>query len=96
MAAEPPSNGLANAAVADDAANAVAESHWDTSNHDNSISQEWVDVTHPVESTEGSAEPSAEAPVEAPAETPAEPAAEAKKQSWADDHPDPVTEVRVP
>jgi hypothetical protein len=95
VAAEPASNGLANAAVADDAANAVAESHWDTSNHDNSISQEWVDVTHPVESTEGSAEPSAEAPAEAPAETPAEPATEAKKQSWADDHPDPVTEVCV-
>ncbi|KAH0490541.1 hypothetical protein TgHK011_002005 [Trichoderma gracile] len=95
VAAEPASNGLANAAVADDAANAVAESHWDTSNPDNSISQEWVDVTHPVESTEaeGSAEPSAEAPAETPAETPAEPATEAKKQSWADDHPDPVAEA---
>ncbi|KAL7941608.1 hypothetical protein V8C42DRAFT_172849 [Trichoderma barbatum] len=77
---EPASNGLANADVADEAANAVAESHWDTSNHDISISQEWVDVAIPPESTEpeGSAE----------ATTP-----DAKKQSWADDHPDPVAEA---
>lgn len=80
--AEPASNGLANADVADEAANAVAESHWDTSNHDISISQEWVDVAIPRESTE--AEGSAEA------STP-----DTKKQSWADDHPDPVSEVRV-
>ncbi|KAL7798241.1 hypothetical protein V8C37DRAFT_369210 [Trichoderma ceciliae] len=74
---EPASNGLANADVADEAANEVAESHWDTSNHDISISQEWVDVAIPRESAEpeGSAE----------AITP-----DAKKQSWADDHPDPV------
>ncbi|KAH6997198.1 hypothetical protein EDB80DRAFT_727261 [Ilyonectria destructans] len=40
------SNGLANANVADDAANAVAESHWDTGNNtaELSMSQEWVDV----------------------------------------------------
>ncbi|WKT49126.1 hypothetical protein QSH57_014056 [Fusarium oxysporum f. sp. vasinfectum] len=47
------SNGLANASVADDAANAVAESHWDTSN-DLSASQEWVDVK-PAEAVEADA-----------------------------------------
>ncbi|RFU78854.1 hypothetical protein TARUN_3421 [Trichoderma arundinaceum] len=80
VAVEPASNGLANADVADEAANAVAESHWDAGNPDTSISQEWVDVVIPPESTE--AEGSAEA------STP-----DAKKQSWADDHPDPVTEA---
>lgn len=81
--AAPASNGLANASVADEAANEVAESHWDTGNHDISLSQEWVDVAIPRESVE--AEASAEAA----------PSDDAKKQSWADDHPDPVTEVRV-
>lgn len=82
---EPASNGLANANVADEAANAVAESHWDTSNHDISLSQEWVDVgAIPAETTEP--EPEANAEVATP---------DAKKQSWADDHPDPVAEVRV-
>lgn len=43
--AEPASNGIANASVADEAANAVAESHWDNSNNTElSMSQEWVDV----------------------------------------------------
>ncbi|KAF3074705.1 hypothetical protein CFAM422_002791 [Trichoderma lentiforme] len=80
---EPASNGLANANVADEAANAVAESHWDTSNHDISLSQEWVDVgAIPAETTEP--EPEASAEVATP---------DAKKQSWADDHPDPVTEA---
>ncbi|KAH7146404.1 hypothetical protein EDB81DRAFT_856812 [Dactylonectria macrodidyma] len=45
---EPAHNGIANASVADDAANAVAESHWDTgnnsANNELSMSQEWVDV----------------------------------------------------
>ncbi|KAL7911103.1 hypothetical protein GGI35DRAFT_446500 [Trichoderma velutinum] len=78
---EPASNGLANANVADEAANAVAESHWDTSNHDISLSQEWVDVgAIPAEATEPEASAEAATP-------------DAKKQSWADDHPDPVTEV---
>ncbi|CVL05710.1 uncharacterized protein FMAN_10583 [Fusarium mangiferae] len=55
VVAEPSStsNGLANASVADDAANAVAESHWDTSN-DLSTSQEWVDVK-PAEAVEADA-----------------------------------------
>ncbi|KAL7934830.1 hypothetical protein V8C35DRAFT_299920 [Trichoderma chlorosporum] len=78
---EPASNGLANADVADEAANAVAESHWDTGNHDTSISQEWVDVgAIPAEPTEPEATAEAATP-------------DAKKQSWADDHPDPVTEA---
>ncbi|UKZ77314.1 hypothetical protein TrVFT333_005034 [Trichoderma virens FT-333] len=80
---EPASNGLANADVADEAANAVAESHWDTSNQDISISQEWVDVAIPAEP--------AEPEVSAEAATP-----DANKQSWADDHPDPVTELHQP
>ncbi|KAM0264746.1 hypothetical protein ACHAQJ_000571 [Trichoderma viride] len=75
-AVEPASNGLANANVADEAANEVAESHWDASTHDISLSQEWVDIT-PAEA-EGSAEVSS---------------LDTKKQSWADDHPDPVTEA---
>ncbi|KAK4061144.1 uncharacterized protein Triagg1_10483 [Trichoderma aggressivum f. europaeum] len=81
---EPASNGLANANVADEAANAVAESHWDTSNHDISLSQEWVDVgAIPAETTEPEPEPEASVEVATP---------DAKKQSWADDHPDPVAE----
>jgi hypothetical protein len=79
---EPVSNGLANANVADEAANEVAESHWDTGNHDISLSQEWVKV----------ATPSGPAEVEGSAETST---LDAKKQSWADDHPDPVAEVGV-
>ncbi|KAL7959790.1 hypothetical protein V8C34DRAFT_102385 [Trichoderma compactum] len=84
---EPASNGLANAKVADEAANAVAESHWDTSNHDISLSQEWVDVgAIPAETAEPEPEPEPEA--SAVVATP-----DAKKQSWADDHPDPVAEA---
>jgi hypothetical protein len=66
--------------VADDAANAVAESHWDTSNQELSASQEWVDVkaTEATEATE------AEAATPAPA---------ANTQSWADDHPEHAAEV---
>lgn len=78
--AEPASNGLANANVADEAANTVAESQWDTSNQDVSISQEWVDVSIPSGPTE--AEASADSS-----------ALGANKQSWADDHPEPAAEV---
>ncbi|KAF4447710.1 hypothetical protein F53441_8788 [Fusarium austroafricanum] len=74
VVAEPSSNGLANASVADDAANAVAESHWDTTNNDLSASQEWVDVK-PAEA------------VEADAAAPA-PTRVANTHSWADDHPE--------
>lgn len=78
--AEPAPNGLANANVADEAANTVAESQWDTSNQDMSISQEWVDVPKPTDA-EASADSSA---------------LDALKPSWADDHPDhpdPAVEV---
>ncbi|KAF4982499.1 hypothetical protein FZEAL_1892 [Fusarium zealandicum] len=75
-AAQPSSNGLANASVADDAANAVAESHWDTANNnDLSTSQEWVDVKA-AEATE----PEAALPVPA-----------TNTKSWADDHPEQTT-----
>lgn len=74
---EPASNGLANANVADEAANAVAESHWDTSNQDMSISQEWVNIPKPTDA-QTSADSSA---------------LDAIKPSWADDHPDPAVEV---
>lgn len=76
-AVQPSSNGLANASVADEAANAVAESHWDTPNQELSASQEWVDVKA-TEATE------AEAAAPAPA---------ANTQSWADDHPEHAAEV---
>ncbi|KAM0428648.1 hypothetical protein ACHAPT_007012 [Fusarium lateritium] len=79
-AAEPSSNGLANASVADDAANAVAESHWDTPNQELSASQEWVDVKA-TEATD------AEAAAPAPA---------ANTQSWADDHPEHAAETAAP
>ncbi|KAF5018216.1 hypothetical protein F66182_9812 [Fusarium sp. NRRL 66182] len=72
-APEPSSNGLANASVADDAANAVAESHWDATNNDLSTSQEWVDVK-PAEAVEAEAAPA--------------PTRVANTQSWADDHPE--------
>lgn len=75
--AEPASNGLANANVADEAANTVAESQWDTSNPDMSISQEWVNIPKPTD---------AEASVDSSA-------LDAIKPSWADDHPDPAVEV---
>lgn len=75
--AEPASNGLANANVADEAANTVAESQWDTSNQDMSISQEWVNVPKPT-GAEASADSST---------------LDAVKPSWADDHPDPVVEA---
>lgn len=79
-AAEPDSNGIANASVADEAANAVAESHWDQTN-EMSISQEWVDVKVPRD------------PTETDTGLDATPAAAPNTQSWADDQPDPVPEV---
>ncbi|RSL97861.1 hypothetical protein CEP52_010650 [Fusarium oligoseptatum] len=78
--AQPSSNGLANASVADDAANAVAESHWDTPNQELSASQEWVDVKA-TEATETEA---------------AAPAPAANTQSWADDHPEHAAETAAP
>lgn len=75
--AEPASNGIANASVADEAANTVAESQWDTGNQDISISQEWVDVPKPTD---------AEASVDTST-------LDAIKPSWADDHPEPAAEV---
>lgn len=80
-AAEPASNGLANAGVADDAANAVAESHWDTGRDELSASQEWVDVK-PTEATEAKAA--------APAPT------ASNTKSWADDHPEQTNEGAAP
>lgn len=89
IAPEPASNGITNASVADEAANAVAESAWDnTQSNELSTSQEWVDVkaeTEAVAPAAASAAASAAAPV-----TPA-PAANA--QSWADDHPEHLAEV---
>ncbi|KAF7550400.1 hypothetical protein G7Z17_g5755 [Cylindrodendrum hubeiense] len=77
---QPASNGLANASVADDAANAVAESHWDTTNNTNelSMSQEWVDVkaeteaAAPVTNTQSWADDHPEQ-VPEPAAAPADP-----------------------
>ncbi|CAM1509144.1 Fc.00g028830.m01.CDS01 [Cosmosporella sp. VM-42] len=84
-AAEPAQNGLANANVSDEAANAVAESHWDNgTNNELSMSQEWVDVKVPRDASE--------------TETglKATPAAATNTQSWADDHPEPIPEPAVP
>ena len=71
-------NGIANMQVTDDAANAVAESHWDNGNEASTISQEWVDVTIPKD------------PAETETGLTATPAAAANTQSWADDHPETV------
>ncbi|GJN74525.1 hypothetical protein PLICBS_008616 [Purpureocillium lilacinum] len=79
QATEPASNGIANANVTDEAANAVAESHWDGGN-DAAISQEWVDVKVPRD------------PAETETGLTATPAAAANTQSWADDQPEPVSE----
>jgi hypothetical protein len=77
----PSSNGLGNANVAGDAANAVAEGHWDNAN-DMSISQEWVDVKVPRD------------PAETETGLNATPAVAANTQSWADDQPDHVPEAQ--
>lgn len=73
-------NGIANASVSDEAANPVAESHWDL-NNGMSASQEWVDVKVPRD------------PAETESGLNATPAADTNKQSWADDHPEPAQEV---
>ncbi|OAA46304.1 hypothetical protein NOR_03057 [Metarhizium rileyi] len=70
-------NGHANANVSDDAANAVAESHWDTE-AGLSASQEWVDVKIPRD------------PSETENGLSATPAASANTQSWADEQPEPA------
>lgn len=74
------STGLANANVSDDAANAVAESHWDAETG-LSASQEWVDVKIPRD------------PSETDTGLSATPAASANKQSWADEQPEPAKPV---
>ena len=86
-AAEPVTNGIANAQVSDEAANAVAESHWDPAN-DMSASQEWVEVPRDISETESSA-PAAPAAASAAVAAPAAaPVAPTKNQSWADDQPE--------
>ncbi|KFA60876.1 hypothetical protein S40285_04855 [Stachybotrys chlorohalonatus IBT 40285] len=82
IAAQPAANGIANTNVTDDAANAVAESHWDSTN-DMTMSQEWVDVKVPRD------------PTETETGLDATPAAVPNTQSWADDHPDPVPEANM-
>lgn len=72
-------NGLANASVANEAANAVAGGAADNST-DLSISQEWVDIKATEVET-------------APREAPVPAAAAPTTQSWADDQPEPVTQV---
>lgn len=85
QSAVPADNGIANASVSDEAANAVAESHWDTTNNtEMSISQEWVDVKVPRD------------PAETETGLTATPAAAANTQSWADDQPDHPHEVSHP
>ncbi|KAL1896821.1 hypothetical protein Sste5346_004454 [Sporothrix stenoceras] len=65
----------ANADVGDDAANAVAESQWDTNgNKDLSMSQEWVQVPRDLAETETGIT--------------ATTAATGNTQSWADEQPD--------
>ncbi|POR31728.1 Uncharacterized protein TPAR_08042 [Tolypocladium paradoxum] len=76
----PAANGIANASVSDDAANAVAESHWDGDNN-MSISQEWVDLQVPRN------------PAETETGLTGTPAAATNTQSWADDQPDPIPET---
>lgn len=73
-------NGHANANVSDDAANAVAESHWDA-DAGLSASQEWVDVKIPRD------------PSETETGLAATPAATVNTQSWADEQPDPAKPV---
>lgn len=77
---EAATNGIANASISGDGANAVAESHWDATN-EMSLSQEWVDVKVPRD------------PAETETGLQATPAAPTNTQSWADEQPDPVPEV---
>ncbi|KND94339.1 hypothetical protein TOPH_01258 [Tolypocladium ophioglossoides CBS 100239] len=75
----PAANGIVNTNLSDDAANAVAESHWDGDNN-TSISQEWVDLKVPRD------------PTETETGLAVTPAAATNTQSWADDQPDPIPE----
>ncbi|KOS21807.1 hypothetical protein ESCO_002178 [Escovopsis weberi] len=88
-AADVITNGHANSTAVEDTT-ATGESSYDSSltKEDTSISQEWVDVASPKESTE--AEPAAEVVVEV------SDAAEAKKQFWADDHPETTEAATTP
>jgi hypothetical protein len=70
-----------NSGIGEDAANAAAESNWDT-NADLTASQEWVDVSRDGAETETGIT----ATIAAPSNT----------QSWADDHPEsPKAEVSL-
>lgn len=80
QATEPSANGITNASVSDDAANAIAESHWDGENG-TPISQGWEDLKHPRD------------PKETDTGLNATPAVTSNTQSWADEQPDPM-EVR--
>lgn len=80
QAVQTATNGIANINVSDEAANAVAESHWDTP-AEVAISQEWVDVKVPRD------------PAETDNGLTATPAATGNNQSWADDHPEPAAET---
>lgn len=72
---------IENVQVADNAANAVAQSHWDSPQNDTSLSQEWVQVPRDPKETETGLN--------------ATPAVAANTQSWADDHPEQATEVKI-
>lgn len=80
QATEPAASSILNASVSDESANAVAESHWDSGNNE-PLSQEWVDVKVPRD------------PAETETGLTATPAAPANTQSWADDQPEPASEV---
>lgn len=74
----------ANADAGDAAANAAGESQWDNSNNDLSASitqEDWVKVPRDPAETDTGLE--------------ATPAAAGPTQSWADDQPEQVTEVRL-
>lgn len=79
VTADPPSSIPQNSGIDEGAANAAAESNWDT-NADLSTSQEWVDVSRDATETETGTS----ATIAAPSNT----------QSWADDRPEsPKVEV---
>lgn len=71
----------ANAAVADDAANAAAESQWDANNDLSASQDEWVQVPRDPAETETGLN--------------ATPAAASNVQSWADDQPEATAEVSI-
>lgn len=71
---------IPNADVGGSAANAAAEKQWDVAHEGNDLaaSQEWVEVQKPADTPQTETAPNA-APAVAP--------------SWADDHPEPTSEV---